>query len=173
MRMSAPPSHRKPSVDLTISSTGPLCRSTEALNYCFPNRSASVLGRIGSDTGPAQTGHNRAVAIFPQSRPSRSVSGAFRFKAILALSALSRRPEDHRYDRSAGGDRAHSHALGVVRAAAATPTGAAGGSVSRLDIECRCGGEMAFEIPIRRVDRQKARPGLKVSVILQVLPIPG
>ena len=50
------------------------------------------------------TGHNRSVAIFPQSRPSRSVSGAFRFKAILALPALSRRPEDHRRHRRACGD---------------------------------------------------------------------
>ena len=38
------------------------------------------------------------------SRPSRSVSGAFRFKAILALPALSRRPEDHRRHRRACGD---------------------------------------------------------------------
>ncbi len=52
----------------------------------------------------AVTGHNRSVTIFPQSRPSRSVSGAFRFKAILALPALSRRPEDHRRHRRACGD---------------------------------------------------------------------
>ena len=44
------------------------------------------------------------MAIFPQSRPSRSVSGAVRFKAILALPALSRRLEDHRRHRRACGD---------------------------------------------------------------------
>jgi len=52
----------------------------------------------------AAHGHNRSVAIFPQSRPSRSVSGAFRFNAILALPVLSRRPEDHRRHRRACGD---------------------------------------------------------------------
>jgi len=54
--------------------------------------------------GNIKIGHNRSVAIFPQSRPSRSVSGAFRFKAILALPALSRRPEDYRRHRRACGD---------------------------------------------------------------------
>lgn len=61
------------------------------------------LNRSRSDSTVAD-GHSRSVAILPQSRPSRSVSGAFRFKAILALPALSRRPEDHRRHRRACGD---------------------------------------------------------------------
>jgi len=65
---------------------------------------AAIPGLLWVDLRRSQNGHNRSVAIFPQSRPSRSVSGAFRFKAILALPALSRRPEDHRRHRRACGD---------------------------------------------------------------------
>jgi hypothetical protein len=70
-----------------------------------------------------------ALSSTLDSCPSRLHSMTLSARSTIAL-RVWRQAQDHRCDRIAGGDRAHSHALGVVGSTTAADAGAARRTVS-------------------------------------------